>query len=145
MIVFFPGSGPVDLSEVGGKAYSLIGMINQGLPVPAGIVLTTRFFEPWFDAAKATSTWRTLGDADPERWPELCADLKAFCASLAPTEDQRQILEECRNALSTYGDGALFAVRSSSPEEDRSAASFAGGYETVLGVRLPDLESAARR
>ena len=145
MIVFFPGSGPVDLSEVGGKAYSLIGMINQGLPVPAGIVLTTRFFEPWFDAAKATSTWRTLGDADPERWPELCADLKAFCASLAPTEDQRQILEECRNALSTYGDGALFAVRSSSPEEDRSAASFAGGYETVLGVRLPNLESAARR
>jgi hypothetical protein len=28
----------------------------------------------------------------------------------------------------------LFAVRSSSPEEDLVGASFAGGYDTILGV-----------
>ncbi|GKT31818.1 Phosphoenolpyruvate synthase like protein, partial [Aduncisulcus paluster] len=36
--------------------------------------------------------------------------------------------------MKTHGEGNRFAVRSSSPEEDLSGASFAGGYETVLGV-----------
>ncbi|KAJ1562759.1 hypothetical protein HK096_003870 [Nowakowskiella sp. JEL0078] len=34
------------------------------------------------------------------------------------------------------------AVRSSSPEEDLGGASFAGGYETILGVRLDGLYTA---
>ena len=38
----------------------------------------------------------------------------------------------------------MFAVRSSSPEEDLAAASFAGGYETRLGVRAHDLAQALR-
>ena len=39
-------------------------------------------------------------------------------------------------------DGKLLAVRSSSPEEDLEGASFAGGYETVLGVTKDTLEKA---
>jgi pyruvate,water dikinase len=38
----------------------------------------------------------------------------------------------------------LFAVRSSSPEEDLESASFAGGYETALGVTPENLEAAIR-
>ncbi len=37
---------------------------------------------------------------------------------------------------------ALFAVRSSSPEEDLEGTSFAGGYETSLGVTRKTLEQA---
>ena len=37
-----------------------------------------------------------------------------------------------------------FAVRSSSPQEDLAQASFAGGYETRLGVRPTDLDDAVR-
>ena len=36
----------------------------------------------------------------------------------------------------------FFAVRSSSPEEDLEGASFAGGYETTLGVTVETLEAA---
>ena len=39
----------------------------------------------------------------------------------------------------------FFAVRSSSPEEDLEGASFAGGYETVLGVRPGDMEEAIKK
>jgi pyruvate,water dikinase len=41
-------------------------------------------------------------------------------------------------------EGTLFAVRSSSPEEDLENASFAGAYETVLGVSRDSLEWAVR-
>ena len=34
----------------------------------------------------------------------------------------------------------LYAVRSSSPEEDLSGASFAGNYETYLGIKYDSLE-----
>ena len=36
----------------------------------------------------------------------------------------------------------IFAVRSSSPEEDLEGASFAGGYETILGVPVAGIEEA---
>jgi pyruvate,water dikinase len=37
-------------------------------------------------------------------------------------------------------DKILYAVRSSSPEEDLSGASFAGNYETYLGIKYDSLE-----
>ena len=48
LIVSFPGIKQTTLAEVGGKGYSLIRMIEAGLPVPPGAVLTTEFFAPWF-------------------------------------------------------------------------------------------------
>lgn len=38
----------------------------------------------------------------------------------------------------------MCAVRSSSPEEDLEGASFAGGYETVLGVIKENIEEAVK-
>jgi pyruvate,water dikinase len=49
-----------------------------------------------------------------------------------------------RETLATPGNDVLFAVRSSSPEEDLASASFIGGYETRLGVRPADLDDAVR-
>ena len=57
---------------------------------------------------------------------------------------QRQALEDLCNSLAALGEDVLFAVRSSSPEEDLASASFAGGYETRLGVPPADLENAVR-
>ena len=42
------------------------------------------------------------------------------------------------------GDDLLFAVRSSSPEEDLEGASFAGGYETKLGITKTTIELALK-
>ena len=60
------------------------------------------------------------------------------------TTTQQNALDDLRQRLAALGDDVLFAVRSSSPEEDLASASFAGGYETRLGVRPDDLDDAVR-
>jgi pyruvate,water dikinase len=138
------GTGQATLAEVGGKGDSLIRMAEAGLPVPPGAVLTTAFFDPWFEAIRASSTWTAFADADPDGWSTLCDDLKRRCSDLAVTANQLETLEELRGQLPALGEGALFAVRSSSPDEDGVSASFAGGYETKLGVRRDELLQALR-
>ncbi len=48
------------LSEVGGKAKSLIKMTKAGLRVPEGIVLSVAFFTPWLTEIKSSDLWREL-------------------------------------------------------------------------------------
>jgi pyruvate,water dikinase len=119
-------------------------MAREGLPVPPGAVLTTAFFAPWSDQIVTAPVWQAISVTDRERWPPLCDDLKAHARALPLTDVQYAALEECRCGLARAGLNALFAVRSSSPEEDLESASFAGGYETRLGVSLEDLEDAVR-
>ncbi len=144
LIVSFPGTEQTTLAEVGGKGYSLIRMVEAGLPVPPGAVLTTEFFGPWFDEIQASAAWAALADATANKWATLCNELKGLCLALRLTAAQRQSLVDLRKNLAALGDDVLFAVRSSSPEEDLVSASFAGGYETRLGVRPADLDDAVR-
>ena len=65
LIVSFPGIKQTTLAEVGGKGYSLIRMVEAGLPVPPGAVLTTEFFAPWFEEIQASAAWAALPDATP--------------------------------------------------------------------------------
>ena len=83
LTISFPGTAQTNLTEVGGKGYSLIRMVEAGLPVPPGAVLTTAFFAPWFDEIKASATWTALADASREEWAILCAELKKLCPALA--------------------------------------------------------------
>ena len=144
LIVSFPGVQQATLAEVGGKGAALIRLVEAGLPVPSGAVLTASFFAPWFREIKASETWAALADATPDRWPILCTALKELCPALPLSEIQRKAMEDLRTRLAVLGDDVLFAVRSSSPEEDLASASFAGGYETRLGVRPVDLDDAVR-
>ena len=79
LIVSFPGTEQTTLAEVGGKGYSLIRMIEAGLPVPPGAVLTTSFFAPWFDEIQASATWTALAAATPREVTK-----KSMTASLPP-------------------------------------------------------------
>jgi len=133
------------LAQVGGKAMSLISMTRHGLPVPAGFVLTVAFFQPWLEYIQATPEWTQVLRSSPEERKPRCDALKARCASLELDDLRRQALAEALAALRTAGGTRLFAVRSSSPEEDLEELSFAGGYETVLGVTEEALEDALRR
>lgn len=142
--VRFPGAVRTARTEVGGKAASLIRMAEAGLPVPSGAVLTTTFFAPWFDAIKASTSWTRLTEATSEEWAPRCSALQEHVQSLPLTATQHDALDALLRDLAVTNDEARFAVRSSSPEEDLASASFAGGYETRLGVRPEDLESAVR-
>ncbi len=145
IVAFHETSGaPHSLEQVGGKALSLVTMTQAGMPVPPGFVLTVQFFEPWLAALPETSQWSALLRADAEQLAGLSKAVQVACASLTFTDDQRTELAAALDALREANGETLFAVRSSSPDEDLDVASFAGGYETTLGVTRDNLEVAIR-
>lgn len=138
----FPGSREVQLSKVGGKGWSLIRMAEAGLPVPPGLVLPVDYFLPWISQLKASPIWtRFISAAEPDL-AAACADLKQEALKSTFSTEQQSALESIRKG---HSKDALFAVRSSSPEEDLEGSSFAGGYETILGVSLDSLEDGIKK
>ncbi len=131
------------LSEVGGKGLSLIRMSQVGFPVPPGFVLTAVFFQPWFDQLHQSGLWTAVLDSQPENRKAACDAAKAAALSYEFTDAQCDVLSTASQVLTQSGVN-LFAVRSSSPEEDLEGASFAGGYETSLGVTPDMLPDAIR-
>lgn len=128
------------IAQVGGKGLSLIDCSMAGFPVPPGFVLTVAFFESWLDTIKSTNEWNEFTrDASKQ----ACDALKHHCTSLQLDSNQRQALDTAMhvNFQEDLHD-ILVAVRSSSPEEDLVQASFAGGYETSLGVTPSNLLQA---
>ena len=63
LTISFPGTEKTTLAEAGGKGYSLIRMVEAGLPVPPDVVLATEFFAPWFDEIQASATWTALASS----------------------------------------------------------------------------------
>ena len=129
------------LAEVGGKAASLIRLHQAGFEVPPGSVFTTAFFEPWLAEVRASSAWASVVDAEGADLDQRCAPLKQWAGELELVAEQRVVLDRVAAGLGA----SRYAVRSSSPEEDLSGASFAGLYETILGVDAGSLEDAVRR
>jgi pyruvate,water dikinase len=132
------------LREVGGKGHSLIKMAGSGLPVPPGFILTTEFFRPWFDFIRKQKEWGEFQGSRPEEFSSRCLAVKNLCANLSFHRDQKALIEEGFKEVGASEDNLFFAVRSSSPEEDLEGASFAGEYETVLGVSQAKIEEAVR-
>jgi phosphohistidine swiveling domain-containing protein len=112
-------------AAVGGKAGGLAQLIQDGLPVPPGFVLTADAFALFLEhnglatdqiAAQTASEARSqLAGAS---WPDrLSSDLEAAYAN-----------------LTTRSEVVSVAVRSSAIGEDSAQASFAGQHSTVLNV-----------
>ncbi|WP_066499475.1 PEP/pyruvate-binding domain-containing protein [Abyssisolibacter fermentans] len=124
------------LNEVGGKAKALIETTRAGFPVPSGFALSVDFFNPWLQEIKDSSEWSELL-LNVTR--EQCKVIKSKAAQLMFNEQQKI---EIGKALNQFESGTVYAVRSSSPEEDLEGTSFAGMYETLLGVTKNRLERA---
>lgn len=101
-----------DPGQVGTKAATLAVLARAGFHVPDGVVLTTAAFDD--------ATARTAG-VDGSAAP-----------TAVPVEVERALLR----VAARFGDVDV-AVRSSGVAEDLADASYAGQYETVLGVRGP--------
>ncbi len=99
---------------VGWKAASLADCAAAGHPVPEGIVLTAEAFR---------RVCGDGGDADPE--------------AVRRTELPAGVEEAVLKVFARLGPGPL-AVRSSAVAEDLADASFAGQYDSVLGVSGPE-------
>lgn len=136
MIYRFNTYKALAISEIGGKAKSLIEMTKAGLNVPEGFVLSVHFFKPWIKEIKASTAWEDLLKVTSKI---RCDELKNIAIGLKFTKEQKAELD---NALKNMKQHSLFAVRSSSPEEDLEGTSFAGMYETMLGITENKIEAA---
>ncbi len=132
------------MGQVGGKALALMQMTAAGMPVPPGFVLAVKFFEPWNIILQQSPLWENMLDASGEEVKRIAKELQHLCADLQFTEQQKIELENMLDKFRQVNHGYLYAVRSSSPEEDLEGASFAGGYETTLGVKVDHIEAAIR-
>lgn len=143
LLVFkFPGGATASLSQVGGKGFSLMKGCDSGLPVPPGFVLPVEFFHSWLEMLRSTPQWKNFVQATESQLQVACNDLKQASTQLKFDKEQLEIVQQ---SLKEYAEDSLFAVRSSSPEEDLDGASFAGGYETILGVDKSSIEAAVRK
>ena len=146
MLVFpFTTGETPELLQVGGKAMSLILMTQRGFPVPPGFVLSVAFFQPWLETLQNAPEWTRVLNSSPENLKQNCDAVKTLAMGLELDDRHREVLAEALKALKTEGKTPFLAVRSSSPEEDLEELSFAGGYETTLGVKEETLEDAVRR
>ncbi|HEX6368879.1 MAG TPA: PEP/pyruvate-binding domain-containing protein [Longimicrobium sp.] len=119
-LVLGPGGEPPPLCEVGGKARSLALLAGAGVAVPPWIVISARAF----GRLVLDTAW--LAEGDPAVIRGRIQEMEL------PSGFRAEVLA----ALEAAGlRGSLLAVRSSAVDEDGAEASFAGQFETVLGVR----------
>ncbi len=144
-LIVINADDPIAVHVAGAKARSLQQIMAAGLPVPAAIVIPTGFFAPWFALVLGSPSWRALQQSPQQNWPEQCAAIKAEALALPASAGQRRVLADLAARLALNAASQRFAVRSSSPEEDTVSASFAGLYDTELGVAIGGLEGAIRR
>lgn len=144
MIYLFADEAIPPLSQVGGKGLSLIKMTRHGLPVPGGFVCSLDFFAPWLESVLRSPQWQATREAfaSGASLEEPSRRLMASCLQLHLTDTQRLALDRALDTMPVEG---FFAVRSSSPEEDLEGASFAGVYETYLGVDRRTIVDALRK
>lgn len=143
-IFTFSASEVPSVEQAGGKALALIQMTGAGMPVPPGFVLSVKFFEPWLDTLKTAPAWAKLTCGDEGEIRQAAQTLQELSRALQLNEQQKQELDETLKLFRERHPGHLYAVRSSSPEEDLEGASFAGGYETSLGVTVAAIADAVR-
>ena len=150
---------------VGGKGGSLMKLYS--IPevshyVPQGYVLTINFFEEWINqviesqeyqqAISKLSSFETTSPSttNNNNMAELvkdCNQIKKYChQKLELSQEQQEIISNISKDMKTNWNLPLAAVRSSAPKEDGSGTSFAGVFETRLGIpsNLEELTNAVK-
>jgi len=127
----------------GGKGAELAALIGDDMPVPDGFVVTTDAFSLFLEARGLGSARSELRLADSERSAELAEALRH---SILTADFPASLAQEVSRKLADFEIGAeeslLWAVRSSAIAEDTDSASFAGQYDTTLGVTTPNVMGA---
>ena len=135
--------GREDVERVGGKGANLGEMLQAGLPIPGGFVLTVRAFDRFmqangFDAANAKDL-ASLDVDDSAALERSASALRDRVYSGTIPADVRDAVASAYAALAapSADDGSsqpFVAVRSSATAEDNAQFSFAGMFESYLDV-----------
>ncbi len=139
-VVNFEAAAATDTAIVGAKVAQLVKTGAEGFTTPKGFAVTTRAFLDFMESVNAATDLSARLAAFEDRASDDAADLALF-AEQAITA---QAVPENMGAEITAAYEALclaerhvdcpVAVRSSATGEDAEDASFAGQYESFLGV-----------
>jgi pyruvate, water dikinase len=128
-----------DAGRVGPKMARLGQLAADGWRVPDGYAVTASALDGWLPAPARSELARLFTAPAPGQ--DDLSELAAPARALVESQPLPSWLEEAvaaaharLSARTGRGDGLRVAVRSSAVSEDGHAASFAGQYETYLGV-----------
>jgi len=131
LMFVLPLSAPAatDSERVGAKAANLARLARAGLPTPGGFCITADAYHRQIAYLGLADMVRAYPDADQPTQRRLSVEirLKLYQSDLAP-----DLLTSILNTWSEQTKPA--AVRSSALIEDRADTSFAGQFESFLGV-----------
>lgn len=122
-----------DPDTVGPKAANLALLGRAGLPTPGGFCLTAAAYRHQVETLGLAAMIRDVGTADPRAERRLSVEIRLalYEQSIAP-EIAEPLLSAWRDWRAR--EAGLWAVRSSALIEDRADASFAGQFESFLGI-----------
>ena len=120
--------GSADAASCGVKGANLGELIELGVFVPAGFVVTVNYYREHIERCRLTDVLAPLDETGD--WGAV-AMAAAEALSASPLSEELQ--QELSDAYVRLGATAV-AVRSSATAEDLAGASFAGQYRTVLNI-----------
>jgi pyruvate, water dikinase len=119
----------------GGKGANLGDMVQAGLPVPPGFVITAPAYQKMFESSgldrKICDCLDPINREDDQALMNIELEIRALFEQQAMDADLRAEILEHYHGL---GDNVPVAVRSSATAEDLAGASFAGQQNTYLNV-----------
>jgi phosphohistidine swiveling domain-containing protein len=129
-IVPIDSIGMIDKAAVGSKAASLVRLRKTGLPVPDGFIVGGLLYREHLERNNLIARIKSVVEKKGKTAPALLSDLRQAIIKAPMAETQRLDIEKNYNSLSAE----LIAVRSSATAEDLPEHSFAGQYDSYLGV-----------
>ncbi|MBW8737620.1 MAG: PEP/pyruvate-binding domain-containing protein [Streptomyces turgidiscabies] len=147
-VAFDSGAEP-STARVGGKCVGLLTMTGRGIRVPPGFAVTTDAFDAALDGgglrAEIGSVLAGLDLSDTADTERRAAEVRGLVTDRPVPPPVATAVAAAYRVLGAAGDVPV-AVRSSAETEDLSTISFAGQYDTYLGVRRADaVVDAVRR
>jgi pyruvate,water dikinase len=137
-IVPLEAAGPRDRPRIGGKGYALHRLLSGGFRVPEAVCVTTALYRAYLRRTGIGE--RILMELNRKqfkdlRWEEIWDSALRIRSLFLRKELPKALEGPVKKALhARFGDSPV-AVRSSAPEEDAAAVSFAGLHESFLNVR----------
>ncbi|OGH06152.1 MAG: phosphoenolpyruvate synthase [Candidatus Levybacteria bacterium RBG_16_35_11] len=139
LVAWFKEVGKEDVSLVGGKGANLGEIINSGLPVPNGFIITSTAYYNFIKENKlALKIKHLLSTVNFEKQESLDQVSKHIKQTIIKGTISQELVSQVYSAyrqLSGSLKDILVAVRSSATAEDLAGASFAGQQETFLNVK----------
>ena len=134
----------------GGKIAALGELLRAGFNVPPGFAIAA---EAYRKQMRRLGLWEELRRIFDREGSEIGGEARALREAIEGAsmpkdveEELREAFREFANALRSNGEEPVFAVRSSATLEDLPDLSFAGQFESFLGIRgEEEFLSAVRR